>query len=244
MSEITSVSSAAIIAKVFNDFNPPDNDWTSRAFQWIGEALGKMKINLSYARCSMDKEISSYRTKIPCNVEAIIGIEYNCCRLPYKGALKLYQDNSADVCQMQTYVGAHYTLNPGVLHTSFESGTITIHYMGLPVDCHGFPYVPDDEYVKEALAHYIMLKYMQRGGTHPVVSYQSLRQDWELLLERARNSVKMPSVERAWDMMDSWVTIVPTITRQKDFFLDTKFDDGNSANGNINEFRSPSLNAD
>jgi hypothetical protein len=53
-----------------------------------------------------------------------------------------------------------YSVSPSlVLTTTFPTGPILIQYLSYPVDEEGFPLMPNDETLKEALQHYVLYNY-------------------------------------------------------------------------------------
>lgn len=79
-----------MLTKVYNDFSPPDGNWFARGVEWIGDALMAMDISPIHEKTSKVMTTSGHRAKLPCNLRAIRGVEYNGYRLPYGGDLTGY----------------------------------------------------------------------------------------------------------------------------------------------------------
>ena len=241
MSRYTLISTGKIIANVFRNFRPTNNGWSVDAIEWIGEALGEMKVSSGYVKQSKTVNVVDYRYKMPSCLQALLGVEYKCCRLPYKGSLKIYKEEFRETCPLPAYPTDHYTLNPGCIHTSFETGEITIHYKTIPTDCNGYPMIINEQLLVKALEWYVMYCYLLRGGTHPVLSFGDAEQRWEQYKVRAKNSIKMPTPEKAWTFKDHWVSLVPNINREVDFFTDS-FNVADVENSDISQFTGTSIN--
>lgn len=98
----------------------------------------------------------------------------------------------------------YYNLNPGVIETSFESGIINLTYTGAVSDDNGMPLIPDVYEFKEALAWYIVSRILLRGYEHPVIKWETANTEWENFKRRARNQVKMPSIDRMDALVKMW----------------------------------------
>lgn len=98
----------------------------------------------------------------------------------------------------------YYNLNPGVIETSFEHGTIHLTYTGAVSDENGLPLIPDVYEFKEALAWNIMMKLLAGGYEHPVFKYADAEIRWLMFKREARNKVKMPSIDRMDALVKMW----------------------------------------
>jgi len=113
----------------------------------------------------------------------------------------------------------YYNLNPGFVETTFEEGEITLIYTGAVSDIYGLPLVPDVFEFKEALAWHIMTRLLMGGYTHPVFTYEFADAKWELFQRKARNKIKMPSLDRMEALTNMWTS--PVFNR---FLPDTFFE--------------------
>ena len=97
--------------------------------------------------------------------------------------------------------GNNYVLDCDQIHLNFDADTITVEsyetatYYDDYYDCE-VPYIYDDGLLLEALAWYVLFKYLSRGSTHPVYSLKTnvatlnpLLQ-WNYYRPKAINSVK------------------------------------------------------
>lgn len=110
-----------------------------------------------------------------------------------------------------------YTLNPGKIETSFESGTVRIHYMKIPLDGDNFPLVPDNATVKEALIWYILRQLVMGGYRHPIFSFDYLDAKWEAYCGKAQNDLMFPSVDKVERFRDMWVSLIPNVNAHESF---------------------------
>lgn len=53
-----------------------------------------------------------------------------------------------------------YTIQSGIITTSFEEGSIIISYKALPLDSEGYPLIPNEIKTKLAIEYYILYRYL------------------------------------------------------------------------------------
>lgn len=84
------------------------------------------------------------------------------------------------------------------IHTSFCKGTIKVYYKQLPVDCDGYPLIPNNENYKTALVWYILSMMVFTGYKLPDkrMDYVFCDSKFELYGRRAIDEIKYPSVDR------------------------------------------------
>lgn len=112
----------------------------------------------------------------------------------------------------------YYLVNAGYIVTSFEAGDIKLHYTAYPVDGDGFPMVPDNIYVKQALEWYIIRQMMMGGYVHPVFNWQVADQKWGHYCVAAGNDLAFPSIDKMETMKNMFVRMMPNMNAHADFF--------------------------
>ena len=112
----------------------------------------------------------------------------------------------------------YYTVNAGYIVTSFEAGDIKLHYTAYPIDADGFPMVPDNIYVKQALEWYIIRQMMMGGYMHPVFNWQVADQKWGHYCVAAQNDLTYPSIDKMETMKNMFVRLIPNMNAHSDFF--------------------------
>lgn len=214
MSIIKSCSCKKLIADFYRDYKPSHSGFIDDAVEWIGNAIDIMKVSRGYIKTDMDLEVRDYRVKIPCEIESLIAIEYKGFRLRYNGGIK-YKEKSCDIPY-----GTHtYTLNPNYIEPSFKEGCIKVYYLGIEVDCDGYPYILDTAKYREAINWYIMMKLVGRGFKHPVFTdYNDLERRWEKAYPKAQNEAKMLGLDQADNLRRNWVSVIPNLNRSDQFY--------------------------
>ena len=112
----------------------------------------------------------------------------------------------------------YYLVNAGYIVTSFEEGDIKLHYTAYPTDADGFPMVPDNIYVKQALEWYIIRQMMMGGYVHPVFNWQVADQKWGHYCVAAGNDLMFPSIDKMESMKNMFTRLVPNMNAHADFF--------------------------
>lgn len=211
------VSGQGIISKLSRDFGIKPTDWVGDAIEWVGgasEIIG-CGSNLILAK-PLEIIIDEYKCKLPCPVEAIIGITYKRMRLTRRDSQNV--EDTKYLKHLPHCVEQYYTLNGNYINTSFECGTIRIHYYTLSLDPDGFPCIPDREKTRNAITWYLMKMLLGRGHTHPVFDYIMAEQRWEKYYPQAQNDLKMPSIDDMSKLKDATMRLVPNISREDEFF--------------------------
>jgi hypothetical protein len=117
------------------------------------------------------------------------------------------------------YRGDYYIINNGSIQTSFPKGTIKIHYTAYPTDTDGYPMVPDNIYVKQALEWYVLRQMLMGGYAHPLFSWEVADQKWGQYCISAQNDLAFPSVDKVESFKNMWVRLIPNINAHRDFFM-------------------------
>lgn len=102
----------------------------------------------------------------------------------------------------------YYNLQPGAIETTFDFGEITLIYTGATSDDRGMPLLPDVYEFKEAIAWYIMSRMLLSGYEHPVLNWQSADERWEKFRFKAKNKLKMPTLDRMQALANMWTSPV------------------------------------
>lgn len=112
----------------------------------------------------------------------------------------------------------YYNLKQGAIETTFSDGIVRLIYTGASSDENGLPIIPDVYEFKEAISWYIMSRLLLGGYEHPVINWQMADQRWEEYKHRARNKIKMPSLDRMQALANMWTSPVFDRTLGDNFF--------------------------
>lgn len=112
----------------------------------------------------------------------------------------------------------YYNLQPGAIETTFEFGEIKLIYTGAVSDELGFPLIPNVYEFKEALAWYITSRILLSGHEHPVINWSTADGKWEQFKIKARNKMKMPTLDRMQALTNMWTSPVFNRDLPNEFF--------------------------
>ncbi len=145
--KLTSIKT--VIYQVANDLGIADTEIPVDDFiEWIGRGLQHIGSYYQLVAKEGTIEIENYKGELPCDF-------YKMKRLLYSNQYLLHNDNIVN--NTKTEINSNQFSNRDLniinstLITSFETGTINIEYLALPVDEDGLPLVPDDASFLDAL---------------------------------------------------------------------------------------------
>ena len=121
--------------------------------------------------------------------------------------------------QNSPYGGDYYLINNGAIQTNFDSGKLKIHYSAYPTDSDGYPMVPDNVYVKQALEWYILRQMLMGGFKHPEFNWQFADAKWGQYCVSAGNDLAYPSIDKVEEIKNMWCRLIPSINHHRDFFM-------------------------
>lgn len=214
-----------LIAKIDNDFNISESDWIPRVAAWTIDALSQMQV-LPMERKRRKLEVSNRIAQFPCQInvkelrvfdkQGIEIPEYNnktscgCANsqsIPSQEIAVIDDTNKTGINFMQVATvvnpnGRNFILNGNQIELNFDTDEIQVEtyevatYFDDYYQC-DVPYIYDNGLLLEALAWYVMFKYLSRGSKHTVYSLTSPNQylnpfiQWQLLKPKAAASVKI-----------------------------------------------------
>jgi len=220
------VSSSTVIEKVFRD-HPfvTDHLEISDALEWIGELYGLMGTPslLEGELCRI--EIEDYKGKLPSNLVSIYGIrlddggEYKPMR--YNGDSFGYRLHCTDSPSFNCVSDTTYKLNNDFIFTDFPEGFVEISYTLLPIDEDGFPLIPDDAAVIEAMTWYIAYKIGYRLWMQELLKenkFKFLKQQKEWYAGKAISRGKTPSVDKMETIKNMVLRLMPVVNAHEKGF--------------------------
>jgi hypothetical protein len=226
------VSIKQTIGRFLKDLGLADTAYVDDIPQWTEDAVQIMEISNYYTYRYKMVKVEEYKAMLPCDHENIYGFWVangfgqaqqinNLRRLfirnsPLFGA-GIFTDNRTEniygvpkvnINTSTPCVAQYASINGGVAHTSFRQGWLYIVYSGIPIDCDGFPLVPKDAKVQEALQYWFIYKMSLSGYVHPVVNRTEAYQMWERLYPRAANSVNWMSLQEYQEFTELWTNVL------------------------------------
>lgn len=203
------VSSNRVFDKAFRD-HPflIDNLELSDSLEWMGDIIGLMGTNSMLDKKICTIEIEDYKGKLPIDLVTIDAVRYDegssYVAMRYEGdAFGASMHCSTKTENFNCSSDVTYKLNNDFIFTSFEEGDIQIAYLAFPIDEQGFPLIPDDAAVIEAVTWYLAYKiayrkFITNEMTERQFNYIEKQKDW--YVGKAISRGKMLSK----DQMETW----------------------------------------
>ena len=114
-----------------------------------------------------------------------------------------------------------FTINGPYVDLSIETGYLLISYKAMPTDSDGYPLIPDNEIVKEAVYWYINMKQsypVWRNGQMRDGIYQHAEHQWGTFRKNAYGTIMMPS-DISWKAIGNiWMRLIPNLNQDTTFF--------------------------
>jgi len=157
------VSLKTILWKVLN--NPLTTGLTyEQAAESAIEALRLIGRPLTYVSITSPAiEICDHKAATPLNMIKVNAVKGMVEKGDY-GVAMTYATNvfhSDAQCEECDDTELTYTIQAGIITTSFKEGYVKIAYDSLPVDDDGFPLIPDDQDALLALEYYIIYRFLE-----------------------------------------------------------------------------------
>lgn len=114
-----------------------------------------------------------------------------------------------------------YTLSDCHIFTNFEEGSVELAYKSFPVDCNGYPMVPDNvKYIKAVKAYIAervgMKLFLKDKMTENKFRYLCSERDW--YVGAATVAGVMPSVDEMETWKSSFVRLIPNVNQHQTEF--------------------------
>ena len=213
-----------LVGKIDNDFNISESDWIPRVAAWTIDALSQMKV-LPMERKRRILEVSDKIATFPCELNAteIKVFDKNGCEIEHLDKNKnscncrnnktqlqeiaIFDSsnktgiNFMEVANVKNNNNRNFVLDCNNIELNFDTDYIEVEtfevatYYDDYYDCE-VPYIYENGILLEALAWYILFKYLSRGSTHQVYSLKSNSPvtnpflQWNNLKSKAIASVK------------------------------------------------------
>lgn len=197
----------SLMSDILDDYDLANSDWFYKSIGWIARSLEIMQLWNGYDKVTKKVCITDYRGLLPCDVAAFMFATKDNCYLPVRSDFRL--QSSCDCPSDLVTCNDSAVLNRTFIQTSFPTGDIKVHYYGIPTDDEGFPMIPDNAFITEAIGWFIMWKMLTSGYKHKVITdWKVAKAEWEVAYPRAQNHVNFPTPEKMQQLVDIWTTTV------------------------------------
>jgi hypothetical protein len=227
------ISLKRILWAVMN--NPIANELTyDQAAEWSIDAIKLIGAPLSLSKeVTVPIKLTNHKAALPTNLLTIRGIRYIWDKdlfyndemmsdaMTYAQDVYHYQED----CDTDlTHIGADeftYTVQNGVITVSPREGWVQVAYDALPIDEDGYPLIPDNEKVKQALEYYILWKYLEALWTmgkitDKVFNYYEQKKMW--YMGAANSSMQLSGMDHLEALGNVINRLIINTNAHKNFF--------------------------
>lgn len=236
-----------VIAKIYRDLSLTEETPQIDFIEWAAEALEKIGAFTQLETKTESVTINNYKGELPTDFVYPHIITYN--GYPIVQTTSITQDPPRisresyppqyspyiEKYQNATFV-AHtgfehpdeitnpltsYMISNGCIKVGVQSGYLKIVYAALPLDCDGYPLVPDYVEFKEAIYWYINMKYSyaewRRGSIRDGV-YKDAERNWHWYCQQAANKAMIPDLAMMENIKRNYLQLKPDVYRFEKLF--------------------------
>lgn len=134
-----------------------------------------------------------------------------------------HEIGSPDFVEMASNYDNTYSLNNGMIYTSFKEGTLQMSYKGLKTDEDGLPMIPDDVKFEKAIEEYIKTQYYRiqwELGKIPDKVFQKAEQESMWYIGAANTRAQLMTIDQAETFRAAFTKILQNTTAAKKYFQD------------------------
>lgn len=212
---INYISIKTTIGRFIKEYGLEDTSYVEDIPQMVEDAMNIIGISNYYVYKHRLVPVQQYKASIPCDIENLYGIWVAndlCSTNTNNNNLKrLFIRNSPLLgkgFQTTQHESAYGSINGRFIHTSFDTGQIYIVYTGIPLDCEGYPLVPKDAKLNEALQYYFIYRMSLSGYKHPVIDFKTAYDMWNRLYPAAGNSINWMDLQDYQDFTELWNNVL------------------------------------
>lgn len=191
-----------------------------RVIHYTIDFIRKIGMPKIYIEKTDKLNIEEYRAALPCDFHKMIQVRttINNCKQIFRASTDSFH-MSEDKSDSYDFT---YKIQGQVIFTSIKNGIIEISYESIPVDCDGYPLIPDNSSFRDALELYITKRrYKVLYDTSKIRNdvYNNTCQEYAFAAGQAQTSLIMPSIDELEALTNMWNTLIPRLTEHKMGFL-------------------------
>lgn len=207
---INYISIKKTIGRFLKECGLDDTAYVEDIPQWVEDAIEIIGIPNYYVYRYKLQQVRNFRAPLPCDIEHLYGVwvsdDLNLAtdinqlrRLTIRNSPLFGKGINTPV-----HSTAYGSINGNFTHTSFEEGKLYYVYKGIPLDCDGYPLVPKNAFLHEALQYWFIYKMSLSGYVHPTVSRQEAYQLWTKLYPQASNDISWFDLQDYQEFTEMW----------------------------------------
>lgn len=208
-----------VIYQIVTDLGIADDEIPVDDFiEWIGRALKHIGSYYQFTEKESDITIENYKGELPCDFYKMKRVLYNGAYLKNNNSLI---GNSRSQIQNNSFTNIDYNITHNVITTAFETGTLKLQYLAIPVDCDGLPMVPDDVSFMDACFWRVVYQLSIRGYQFRNIRLRDIeytKKMWREYCLQARAEANAPDIDMTERLMNNWLKFKPDLNQHYKMF--------------------------
>lgn len=228
------VSINEVIRRVINNLGISDLEITTDDYiDWIADGLKHIGSYYQFEKKQATIEIDFFKGELPCD-------HYKTLRILNEKTNYYLDDNNnligndKKTINNNSYGKRDMTTNFNTITTSFENGKLDIQYLAIPLDCDGFPLIPDNIDFMDALMWKCTYQLSMKGYKFKQPAFNDfrfVREMWQRYCAQARASANMPDVDTIERLKNIMVRMKPELNAWRTNFAQLGKAEGKTWNG-------------
>lgn len=187
------VTSKRFIGELLEDLNISSSDYVHRFYSWIEYGIGMMDLAKFYTHRAKVVEIKNHKGMLPCDTKFFHSMWVEGTKPCGNYGLSYIQLSTSPLVgkDFKGYPIANnkISIEGRFINSDKEKQKVLVVYRGVPKDEEGYPMIPDNPFVFEALNFYIIYRLGMKGVEHPLIKWSDAYQLWLQAYPRASNDV-------------------------------------------------------
>lgn len=189
------------------------------------QILNSPKLLRDY-KTDSDIEIKDYMGKLPCNFVKEVQLRmrhHNNDKtfIPMRRSTDTFHPTGKQYCYQEGPSDLTYTINNGMIYTSFRNGFVEMAYRGIVVDEDGMPMVPENFAIMRALIDYIKVQYytiLVENMRMPYQVLQMVEQRYAWSIGRASTQLHQMSLDEAENFTNIVNRLIPDLKQHDKYY--------------------------
>lgn len=189
------------------------------------QILNSPKLLRDY-KTESDIEIKDYMGKLPCNFVKEVQLRMrhhnnDKAFIPMRRSTDTFHPTGKQYCYQEGSSDLTYTINNGMIYTSFRNGFVEMAYRGIVVDEDGMPMVPENFAIMRALIDYIKVQYytiLVENMRMPYQVLQMVEQRYAWSIGRASTQLHQMSLDEAENFTNIVNRLIPDLKQHDKYY--------------------------
>lgn len=193
---------------------------------YTSDVIRRLGAPLAYKDEQAVIEVDNYKGTLPCDLFYIKQLRTqdtlgNYTAMRYNTTTFSSNCHASDSPDLYTKSQQLYTVTGEYINTSFEKASVEIAYKALAADEDGYPLIPDDTSVMQAIEYYIRwktLEILSDLNQNLVYARNNAEKQYSWYVGQAETSLRMLTIDEMDVTFDALNRIIPKFNQHSNFF--------------------------